>query len=128
MIGGLSDLRGERALLSEVILQAFENYVALREMGYIVDGEPKFIPDTDNMPHNHDEAYVCVRFLFGKGLDWAVSMGRLRIDPDAIRSKLEPDLWLQLHERLRVSPGVKWNPTEPWPGCSPTERVSQSPK
>lgn len=82
--------------MAELIAQAFIAYNQAKEERYIVDGEPKFIPLKDGSSLAHDEAYAGIRFFFTHSLDIAIAIGGLDIDADAIRSKLEPDLWQQM--------------------------------
>ena len=115
---GYSDLKGERALVSEMVLQAYEAYVDLRARGYILDGIPSIVPPEDNVPHAYDEAYTNVRFIFGPGLDLAVAMVGLRVDAYALRSKLEPELWEKLCEKHKLVAGKTKSPTALLPSGS----------
>ena len=88
---------GTRRLVSEMVTLAVEQYLQLRDKGFIHDGKPRFIPVGKlQRAYGHDAAYSLVKFFFTPALDKAISMGGGRIDPDHIRQKLEPKIWRDL--------------------------------
>jgi hypothetical protein len=88
---------GARRLMSEMIVLAVEQYMQLRDKGFIREGKPQFIPVGKlQRVYGHDAAYSLVRFFFTPALDRAISIGGVRIDPDHIRQKLEPEIWRDL--------------------------------
>ena len=116
-MGDFEQTHGERRLLAEMIAQAFITYQQVKDEGYIVDGEPRFIPVKDGSSLIHDDAYAIIKFFFTHSLDIAIAIGGLNIDADAIRSKLEPKLWQQMlkhniahHTKIQL-------PTKPWHGA-----------
>lgn len=114
MGGARRERTPESELITELIRHSYEVYVDLKARGYIVNGEPRVIPQEDTGYLTHNEAYPTVRFFFGPGLEIALAMGSLHLDPDVIRQKLEPALWETLiHEYRRKPPG---HPTKPSPG------------
>lgn len=108
---------GERRLMAELIAQSFDTYRQVRKAGYIVDGEPKFIPLADNSPFPHDEAYSLLKFFFTHSLDIAIAIGGLRVNASAIRSKLEPEIWQRLLKRNIAHHKPIELPTKPWHGA-----------
>lgn len=109
---------GERRLMAELIAQSFDSYIRVKGAGYIVNGAPKFIPVKDGKPFPPDEAYSLVKFFFTHSLDIAIAVGGLRIDAEAIRSKLEPKIWKNLlkHNIAHHKP-IELPPIKPWRGA-----------
>ena len=99
-----------------MIAQAFATYQQVKDEGYIVDGEPRFIPVKDGSSLIHDDAYAIIKFFFTHSLDIAIAVGGLNIDADAIRSKLEPKLWQQMLKHNIAHHTKIQPPTGPWHG------------